>query len=92
MCTASSVSSEAAALLGDQQFEMYTEYKGKRHEDNLINERENFFHKPQVARTIIGMLMIKSTLKFSLLVWWHGWWHRYLRKLWSGIIQALKGL
>ena len=22
--------------------EMYTEYKGKRHEDNLINERENF--------------------------------------------------
>ena len=40
--TASSVSSDAAALLGDQQFEMYTEYKGKRHEDNLINERENF--------------------------------------------------
>ena len=47
--TSSSVSSEAAALLGDQQFEMYTEYTGKRHEDNLINERENFFHKPQVA-------------------------------------------
>ena len=22
---------------------------GKTHEDNLINERENFFHKPQVA-------------------------------------------
>ena len=22
---------------------MYTEYTGKRHEDNLINERENFF-------------------------------------------------
>ena len=47
--TGSSVSSEAAALLGDQQFEMYTEYTGKRHEENLINERENFFHKPQVA-------------------------------------------
>ena len=47
--TGSSVSDEAAALLGDQQFEMYTEYTGKRHEDNLINERENFFHKPQVA-------------------------------------------
>ncbi len=47
--TASPVSAEAAALLGDQQFEMYTEYTGKRHEDNLINERENFFHKPQVA-------------------------------------------
>ena len=47
--TGSSVSDEAAALLGDQQFEMYTVYKGKRHEDNLINERENFFHKPQVA-------------------------------------------
>ena len=27
--------SEVAALLGDQQFEMYTEYKGKRHEDNF---------------------------------------------------------
>ena len=27
--TASPVSAEAAALLGDQQFEMYTEYKGK---------------------------------------------------------------
>ena len=47
--TGSSVSDAAAALLGDQQFEMYTEYKGKRHEENLINERENFFHKPQVA-------------------------------------------
>jgi iron complex outermembrane recepter protein len=47
--TASVVSSEAAALLGDQQFQMYSEYKGDRHEDNLINERENFFHKPQMA-------------------------------------------
>ena len=47
--TASNVSSEAAALLGDQQFQMYTEYKGSRHENGLINERENFFHKPQVA-------------------------------------------
>ena len=27
---------------------MYTEYKGKRHEDILINERENF-SQPQVA-------------------------------------------
>ena len=47
--TGSTVSDEAAALLGDQQFQMYTEYTGKRHEENLINERENFFHKPQVA-------------------------------------------
>ena len=47
--TASPVSAGAASLLGDQQFEMYTEYKGSRHEDGLINERENFFHKPQVA-------------------------------------------
>ena len=46
--TASSVSSEAAALLGDQQFQMYTEYKGKRHEDNLINERENFSTSPKL--------------------------------------------
>ena len=47
--TGSSVSDEAAALLGDQQWQMYTEFTGERHEDNLINERENFFHKPQVA-------------------------------------------
>ena len=47
--TGSTVSDEAAALLGDQQWQMYTEYTGKRHEENLINERENFFHKPQVA-------------------------------------------
>ena len=40
--TSSSVSDEAAALLGDQQFEMYTEYTGARHEDNLINERRTF--------------------------------------------------
>ena len=40
--TGSTVSDEAAALLGDQQWQMYTEYTGKRHEDNLINERENF--------------------------------------------------
>ena len=46
--TGSTVSDAAASLLGDQQWEMYTEYTGKRHEDNLINERENF-HKPQVA-------------------------------------------
>ena len=37
-----STGDEAAALLGDQQWQMYTEYTGKRHEDNLINERENF--------------------------------------------------
>ena len=30
--TSSSVSDEAAALLGDQQFEMYTEFTGERHE------------------------------------------------------------
>ena len=47
--TGSTVSDEAASLLGDQQWQMYTEYTGKRHEENLINERENFFHKPQVA-------------------------------------------
>jgi iron complex outermembrane recepter protein len=47
--TSSSVSDETAALLGDQQFEMYTEFTGERHEKNLINERENFFHKPQMA-------------------------------------------
>lgn len=47
--TGSTVSDEAVALLGDQQWQMYTEYTGKRHEENLINERENFFHKPQVA-------------------------------------------
>ena len=47
--TGSSVSDEAASLLGDQQWQMYTEYTGERHEKNLINERENFFHKPQVA-------------------------------------------
>ena len=47
--TGSSVSDETAALLGNQQFQMYTEFEGERHEKNLINERENFFHKPQVA-------------------------------------------
>ena len=41
--TGSSVSDETAALLGDQQWQMYTEFEGERHEKNLINERENFF-------------------------------------------------
>ena len=68
--TASSVSSEAAALLGDQQFEMYTEYKGKRHEDNLINERENFFHKPQVALNHYWDVNDKINLNSS--VYWSG--------------------
>ena len=40
--TGSAVSDEAS-LLGDQQFEMYTEYKGDRHEDNLINEERISF-------------------------------------------------
>lgn len=68
--TASSVSSDAAALLGDQQFEMYTEYKGKRHEENLINERENFFHKPQVALNHYWDLNDKINLNSS--VYWSG--------------------
>ena len=68
--TASSVSSEAAALLGDQQFQMYTEYKGARHEDNLINERENFFHKPQVALNHYWDVNDKMNLNSSF--YWSG--------------------
>jgi len=68
--TASSVSSEAAALLGDQQFQMYTEYTGARHEDNLINERENFFHKPQVALNHYWDVNDKMNLNSSL--YWSG--------------------
>ena len=68
--TASTVSSEAAALLGDQQFEMYTEYKGDRHEDGLINERENFFHKPQVALNHYFNINDKTNLISS--VYWSG--------------------
>jgi len=68
--TASNVSSEAAALLGDQQFEMYTEYTGKRHEDNLINERENFFHKPQAALNHYFNVNDKINLISS--VYWSG--------------------
>jgi hypothetical protein len=68
--TASNLSSEAAALLGDQQFEMYTEYIGKRHEDNLINERENFFHKPQVALNHYFTVNDKMNLNSSL--YWSG--------------------
>jgi outer membrane receptor for Fe3+-dicitrate len=68
--TSSSVSDAAAALLGDQQFEMYTEYKGDRHEKNLINERENFFHKPQVALNHYFNLNDKTNLISS--VYWSG--------------------
>ena len=68
--TASTVSSEAAALLGDQQFEMYTEYTGKRHEDNLINERENFFHKPQAA--INHYFDVNDKINLISSVYWSG--------------------
>ena len=68
--TASVVGSEAAALLGDQQFEMYTEYTGARHEDNLLNERENFFHKPQVALNHYFNINDKTNLISSL--YWSG--------------------
>lgn len=68
--TGSSVSDEAAALLGDQQWQMYTEYTGKRHEDNLINERENFFHKPQVALNHYFNINEKTNLISS--VYWSG--------------------
>jgi len=68
--TGSSVSNEAAALLGDQQWQMYTEYTGKRHEDNLINERENFFHKPQVALNHYFNINEKTNLVSS--VYWSG--------------------
>ena len=50
--------------------EMYTEYKGKRHEDNLINERENFFHKPQVALNHYFDINDKMNLISSL--YWSG--------------------
>ena len=49
---------------------MYTEYKGKRHEDNLINERENFFHKPQVALNHYFNINDKINLISSL--YWSG--------------------
>jgi hypothetical protein len=68
--TSSSVSDEVAALLGDQQFEMYTEYTGERHESNLINERENFFHKPQMALNHYFTINDKTKLVSSL--YWSG--------------------
>jgi iron complex outermembrane recepter protein len=68
--TGSAVSDNVAALLGDQQFEMYTEYTGERHEKNLINERENFFHKPQVALNHYFNINEKANLTSSL--YWSG--------------------
>ena len=68
--TSSSVSDAAAALLGDQQFEMYTEYTGERHEKNLINERENFFHKPQVA--INHYFTLNNDVKLISSLYWSG--------------------
>ena len=68
--TSSSVSDEAAALLGDQQFEMYTEFTGERHEKNLINERENFFHKPQVA--LNHYFSINDQTKLISSLYWSG--------------------
>ncbi len=68
--TGSAVSDDAAALLGDQQWQMYTEYTGARHEDNLINERENFFHKPQVALNHYFDINDKMNLINS--VYWSG--------------------
>jgi hypothetical protein len=68
--TSSPVSDEVAALLGDQQFEMYTEYSGERHEKNLINERENFFHKPQVA--VNHYFDINDRAKLISSVYWSG--------------------
>ena len=68
--TGSSVSDETAALLGDQQWQMYTEYTGKRHEENLINERENFFHKPQVALNHYFKINDKMSLMNS--AYWSG--------------------
>jgi hypothetical protein len=68
--TSSTVGDAAAALLGDQQFEMYTEFKGDRHETNLINERENFFHKPQVALNHYFDINDKTKLISSL--YWSG--------------------
>ena len=68
--TASPVSAEAAALLGDQQWQMYTEYKGKRHEDALLNERENFFHKPQVA--LNHYWTVNDNMNLSSSLYWSG--------------------
>ena len=68
--TSSVVGDEAAALLGDQQFEMYTEYSGERHEKNLINERENFFHKPQAA--VNHYFNINEKFKLISSLYWSG--------------------
>ena len=45
---------------------MYTEYTGKRHEENLINERENFFHKPQVALNHYFDIPPKKAMEYTL--------------------------
>ena len=58
---------------------MYTEYTGKRHEENLINERENFFHKPQVALNHYFDINDKMNLigqLIGLVEWARGWYLR----------------
>ena len=49
---------------------MYTEFTGERHEKNLINERENFFHKPQVA--LNHYFSINDQTKLISSLYWSG--------------------
>ena len=69
-----SINSESQAILdaaGGQHFEMYSEFNGvDRHESGGLNERENFFHKPQVA--LNHYFKINDNMRLSSSFYWSG--------------------
>jgi hypothetical protein len=70
----SNISAASQAILdaaGGQHWQMYTIQNGvDRHEKSMLNERENFFHKPQVALNHYWTLSDNMRLTSSL--YWSG--------------------
>ena len=70
----STISDESQAILdaaGGQHWQMYSVRDGvKRHEQDRLNERMNFFHKPQVA--LNHYWNIKDNMRLTNSVYWSG--------------------
>ena len=70
----STISEESQAILdaaGGQHWQMYSVRDGvKRHEQDRLNERMNFFHKPQVA--LNHYWTIQDNMRLTNSVYWSG--------------------
>jgi len=55
---------------GQQYFYMYGDKKGDRHEPKMLNERENYYHKPQV--NLNWYMTLNDAMRLSTILYYSG--------------------